>query len=179
MNFILTLNNHFSKKWCDDMIQYFESNEQLHQKGFQGENGRLENTEISLDVFRINLIDKIDEGLSYYKKQYPLISTNIGPWQIFKTCQLMKYTSGQSYSIEHCEHGVSSDKEGFKRVIAWQINLNTIEDFGGTWFSHFDHTITPIQGSLSFWPAAWTHMHKGLVAPKEDKYIITGWYNYE
>ena len=64
MNFILTLNNHFSKmNLRDDMIQYFESNEQLHQKGFQGENGRLENTEISLDVFKIEFnCNKIDES---------------------------------------------------------------------------------------------------------------------
>ena len=29
---------------------------------------------------------------------------------------------------------------------------------------------------MMFWPAYWTHPHKGIPAPKETKYIVTGWF---
>jgi len=35
-----------------------------------------------------------------------------------------------------------------------------------------------VQGNTLIWPADFTHPHKGIVAPKETKYIITGWYNF-
>ena len=31
---------------------------------------------------------------------------------------------------------------------------------------------------MLIWPAGWTHFHKSEIAPKETKYIITGWYVY-
>ena len=49
---------------------------------------------------------------------------------------------------------------------------------GETWFRYYDHTISPNEGSLTFWPAGWTHMHKGLVSSDNEKYIITGWFNF-
>ena len=38
--------------------------------------------------------------------------------------------------------------------------------------------IKPRAGDFYIWPAGWTHMHRGINAPKEIKYIITGWYVY-
>ena len=34
------------------------------------------------------------------------------------------------------------------------------------------------KGKTVIWPAEWTHTHRGIVAPKETKYIATGWYGY-
>ena len=28
------------------------------------------------------------------------------------------------------------------------------------------------------WPVDWTYLHKGCAAPNEEKFIITGWYNF-
>jgi hypothetical protein len=39
-------------------------------------------------------------------------------------------------------------------------------------------TIKTIAGDLYIWPAHWTHLHQGVNAPKENKYIITGWVEY-
>lgn len=181
MNFIRTFKNHFSSKWCKETIDYFENNKQLHHNGYMGGDNRIENTEISIDLRDnkwLHLGEELTKGVTEYKQDYPLIDTNMSPWSLFTSCQLMKYNPGESYKYEHCEHGSTSDGYGLSRVIAWQINLNDIAQEGGTFFNHYNHTIKPTEGSLSFWPAGWTHMHKGLKA-KVNKYIITGWYNFK
>ena len=55
--------------------------------------------------------------------------------------------------------------------------LNDIEEGGGTHFPQQDITLKPKQGDLHIFPAQWTHVHHGIVAPREDKYIVTGWIN--
>ena len=34
-------------------------------------------------------------------------------------------------------------------------------------------------GKLVAWPADFTHMHRGIVAPNETKYVLTGWFGFE
>ena len=40
-------------------------------------------------------------------------------------------------------------------------------------------TMEAIIGRIAIWPAAWTHVHKGQISEIEEKYIATGWFNYE
>ena len=54
--------------------------------------------------------------------------------------------------------------------------LNTVSE-GGTDFYHQEVTIEAIKGRTVFWPSDWTHTHKGQINYKEEKFIITGWYN--
>ena len=184
MNFIKTFEDFFPPDWCKDTISYFENNKSLHVDGYMGKWGILGNTEICInlgDERWQSLVDGLDESVALYKKDYDLLDTNISPWGLFQYCQLMKYKQGESYTQEHCEHGPGIDGNliDLKRVIAWQINLNTISNNGGeTGFRYYDHTISPNEGSLTFWPAGWTHMHKGLVSSDNEKYIITGWFNF-
>ncbi len=181
MNFIRTLKEHFTPDWCKEVIDYFEGNVPLQHKGFLGQDKRIQNTEITIDMRDTQwqpLVDGLNKGIEEYKKDYKHLDNNMSPWSLFVNCQIMRYIPGEAYKYEHCEHGKTSDGWGLSRVIAWQINLNTIENLGGTWFNYYDHTIKPEAGSLSFWPAGWTHMHRGLVSPDKNKYIITGWYNF-
>ena len=60
----------------------------------------------------------------------------------------------------------------------WMIYLNDIKVGGGTHFIHQEFTTKPISGDLYIWPAGWTHMHVGVNAPHERKYILTGWVEY-
>ena len=59
------------------------------------------------------------------------------------------------------------------------LNLNTIKEKGGTEFKFQNHKCAAEQGKLVMWPAGWTHFHKSEIAPKEVKYIITGWVMYK
>jgi len=181
MNFIRTLKEHFTLDWCKEVIDYFEGNVPLQHEGFLGQDKRIQNTEITIDMRDSQwqpLVDGLVKGIAEYKKDYIHLDNNMSPWRLFPYSQIMRYKPGEVYNFEHCEHGKTNDGSGLSRIIAWQINLNTIENQGGTWFNYYDHTIKPEAGSLTFWPAGWTHMHRGLKSPDKNKYIITGWYNF-
>jgi len=39
-------------------------------------------------------------------------------------------------------------------------------------------SVSPKEGLTIMWPVGWTHAHRGTIAPRETKYIITGWYGF-
>lgn len=49
---------------------------------------------------------------------------------------------------------------------------------GGTQFKYQNLTIPAKKGLTLIWPAEWTHTHKGQISIEEEKYIITGWFNF-
>ena len=58
-------------------------------------------------------------------------------------------------------------------------SMNDIAEGGGTRFVYQDYVVRPGKGRTVLWPAGYTHVHCGQVAPHEDKYIITGWWSYD
>ncbi len=57
--------------------------------------------------------------------------------------------------------------------------LNDVEDGGGTEFYHQNLIVKPRKGKTLIWPADWTHTHRGVTSPTQEKYVITGWFNYQ
>ena len=86
----------------------------------------------------------------------------------------MKYEPNNFYNHIHCETG----KNNPYRIFAWMIYLNTIKNGGGTEFLHFNKILIPKAGDMYIWPSGWTHLHRGVVAPQETKYLLTGWVSY-
>ena len=58
------------------------------------------------------------------------------------------------------------------------VYLNTVKDGGETQFYFQDHKEKAEQGKLLIWPVDWTHLHRGIPSPTENKYIFTGWYTF-
>jgi hypothetical protein len=56
--------------------------------------------------------------------------------------------------------------------------LNTVEEGGGTEFYHQKLTVSAEEGVTVIWPADWTFTHRGVVAPREEKIIVTGWLSF-
>ena len=88
----------------------------------------------------------------------------------------MKYKPNNYYNIIHCENG--GNNETLKRVFAFMLFLNDIKKGGGTKFIYQKTTIKAVEGDFYMWPAYWSHFHTGVKAPKETKYILTGWCSY-
>ena len=84
--------------------------------------------------------------------------------------QVKDFTSGIVNVVMPCTYN--------NRHLVWMTYLNDIEEGGGTDFLHQDYTVKPKKGKTVIWPSDWTYTHKGQVAPNEDKYIITGWFDY-
>lgn len=75
----------------------------------------------------------------------------------------------------HAEH--SADSGSASRCLVWMIYLNdTPEGEGTTEFIEQGLRLQPKRGTVVFFPAAWTHTHRGNPVYTCDKYIATGWY---
>ena len=69
---------------------------------------------------------------------------------------------------------VLTNKEG-SRVFVFMWYLNTIDKKDGGYTEFFDGTrLQPECGSLVFFPATWTFLHRGY-PPKVEKYLCNGW----
>jgi hypothetical protein len=80
------------------------------------------------------------------------------------------------YHVWHCEHG---NKFTSDRVLAWTLYLNDVpEGEGETEFLWQGVRIQPKAGMLCIFPAAFTHTHRGNPVYSCDKYIATGWYEF-
>ena len=82
---------------------------------------------------------------------------------------------GQAY---HAWHYESPHPLVCNRVVTWMSYLNTVKKGGETEFKYYGLKAQPKQGTTLIWPAAYTHTHRGLPAPREKKYIITGWFEF-
>jgi hypothetical protein len=49
---------------------------------------------------------------------------------------------------------------------------------GGTEFLHQELIVQPVKGKSLIWPVDWTHTHRGIPSPTQDKYILTGWFEF-
>ena len=95
------------------------------------------------------------------------------------TYKIQKTPPGGGYHVWHCEDSGFLYRD---RVITWMIYLNDIprENGGATDFLHQELSLQPEQGTIVFWPAAYTHTHRGAFLTGDTyKYIATGWFNRE
>ena len=166
------------KKDCYSLINCFNDEKTEKFKGpvnnFTKENNDYFYEYLSLDVSKYVFFKPLTEAIEEYKLEHKFLNSDtFGVWGIARACNFQKYYPGKCYSVEHCEHGY---KESSRRVLAWMIYLNDIKNGdGGTYFPQQRRTLIPAAGDLYIWPAGWTHSHLGLIAEKDEKYIITGW----
>lgn len=122
-----------------------------------------------LDVETNNILDS---GLKLYSDEYP--SFSMQPCHSF-AIKVQKTPPKGGFHIWHCEHGALNNSEG--RNLVWMIYLNNTPDGEGeTEFLEFGRKLQPKKGTVVFFPAAWTHTHRGNPVYTCDKYIATGWY---
>lgn len=65
-----------------------------------------------------------------------------------------------------------------KRIMTMMIYLNDDFEGGETEFINYKRRIKPETGKLLLWPAGYTHVHRGLMPLKGNKYIITTWIEF-
>ncbi len=180
MNLIHHIPKAYSLQSCKLLIDWFESNIEKASPGDVGKE-KLNNLEITLEIKTLesyfNLGNCLSDSIKKFISKYPLLNKNINKWKLNNFAQLMKYEPNNYYNVIHCEN--DGDSRYLKRVFAWMIFLNDIKEGGGTKFIFQDYTAQPIAGDFYIWSAYWTHLHQGINAPKENKYIITGWCDYE
>ena len=168
--------NNFMGGWyidpavCDEIVAKGENHPNVFSAGVK------EYRDCDLQSFDPVLYKKYCEqlfkALEAYKELYPLCYKYLRMWGLTQP-RIQRYDPGAAYRIEHCEN----NGEGFvlTRHLAYMTYLNDIKDGGGTEFIHQGVTTDAETGLTLFWPAGWTHYHRGVVSETETKYIITGW----
>jgi hypothetical protein len=168
--------NNFIAGWyidstvCDNIVKKGEEDISVFLSGIK------QYTDADLKVFDENLFDQYCNNLwpviEAYKKMYPLCFEDLQRWGL-SAPRIQRYEPGMYYNMWHCENqGYPSVRN---RHLAYMTYLNDIDIGGGTEFINQKLTTPAQKGLTLLWPAIWTHYHRGVVAPKDTKYIITGW----
>ena len=180
MNFNHHIKSLYPKQSCKKLIKWFNKNKKRQQRGTYGNRKFLNNKEICIRLQHLEdfygLGKALKEGMDNFTLNHPHINKYIGGWKMDLLMQLMKYQPNQYYTAIHCEN--DGHPHRLQRVFAWQLFLNDIKSGGGTKFIHQKFIAQPIAGDFYMWPAGFTHVHQGVNAPHEEKYLVTGWCSF-
>jgi len=202
-----TLDNFLSHEECQSFIKYFHDmrnagyidnvnhsarkDDQLHLHRetviAQAHHGLAELT---------NKLIKV--GLSSYVSHYPTLAAWLGlgqgdgdqqgghgydfsshdytpfNWGMFSS-KLQRTRPGGGF------HGWHYERDSLitgNRFLAWSIYLNTVIEGGETEFLYKSLRIPAIEGRLALFPVGFAHTHRGNPPLNEDKYILTGWFEF-
>jgi prolyl 4-hydroxylase len=177
------------EKICDDLINLFEKNIDKTTKGKTVHNDGKHTVDLkyksSLDI-SVNMFDKKDqiyfdeygfalsECLKKYVDKYNYVN-QLSKFSILESPNIQKYKPNEGFFAWHFER---NGKPTSSRALVFMTYLNNVED-GGTEFLYQDIITEAKKGLTLFFPVDWTHTHKGQISKTKDKYIITGFFNYE
>lgn len=181
--------SYIDKNLCDDLIDYFESSDKkfkgtfLIGKGYDEDYDpkKKDTTEIHFKPQDTILFDtymnELNKCLEKYKKEYIYCDEGQEIWGLEPWPKIQRYKPKQGYHIWHNENAGS--KSTYKRHLVFMTYLNTVTSGGETGFWDQKVKIKPKKGLTLIWPATWTHTHKGYPPVKQNKYIVTGWWQHE
>ena len=160
---------------CNDVIDLFEKSNPTLRKEHDYYAIFPDITHIKYQILHSTLRTYLKE----YGKKHSFLGKRSN-WDIEEMFNIQKYNPGQYYDswsdTEYWEGHCEQQRSGsVSRVLGWMFYLNDIKKDGGTCWPQQNFTTKPRAGDLYIWPAGWTHSHYGIPAPKEIKYIITGW----
>lgn len=168
-------------KIIDSLIEYYEQSPDK-KPGVIGD-GRVEpGVKDSTDlILKGELFVKYYQYLTQVFKEY--IATypscnQYGSWGIVQWPGIQHYKPGQGFHAWHCER-TDAQAPTCNRHLVFMTYLNDVTDGGETEFLHQKVKIKPEKGLTVIWPADWTFTHRGLSSKTQDKYIVTGWVNYQ
>ena len=178
---------HIDKKICDDLIELFNLNKHLAVEGVSvNTSGAHVDSEIKkcIEMFvkpdfeDINpYLKALGDCVKKYVDEFKTLNKTNKLWTIRSNLKMQKYTApGDGYYRWHCER--DGDAGSVSRLLVFMTYLNTVQKGGHTEFLYQKLKVKPEKGLTLIWPADFTHIHRGNKVEKDDKYIITGWFEY-
>lgn len=166
---------------CDKLIDYHKNSDEK-RPGIIGSGKVVKEVKDSTDLsilddkllseYGIALTQVVDE----YKLLYPWCNM-YGKWGVLKHPQVKHYKPTAAYHGWHTER-TNADPSNSTRHLVFMTYLNTLTDSGETEWLHQNIKVKPEKGLTVIWPADWTFTHRGVPSPSQEKYIVTGWFNY-
>jgi len=169
-------------KVCDALIKYFNNTDNKRQGMIEDEDGPGINidkkdcteTPISPDSNEQVWYDyktELKKVLDLYIEKYP-DANNVAKFRLTENTNIQYYKPGGGFKTWHTERETIST-----RHLVFMTYLNDVDD-GGTEFKNQKIKLPAKKGLTVMWPTDWTHTHRGVISNTQDKYIITGWFNY-
>ena len=175
--------NFIDLKVCDNLINTFNNNKKNQVPGsFTKDNKSLINknwkdsTDLEIDLHDVSLTEyknELSKVLKNYCNKYIHINS-LDYFTVTKKMIIQYYKKGGGFKKWHSERGSKLSQD---RVLVFMTFLNNCKN-GGTEFKYQNLTVPAEKGLTLIWPAEWTHTHKGQISNEEEKYIITGWFNF-
>ena len=169
---------------CDKIIGYHKSSpnqvigttiKEIVHDGVKEKESTDVNLAFNQDIF-LAYTNQLGAVLDEYIEKYPW-SCAFGSFGINDSINVQHYAPKQGYHAWHTER-FNHEYPNVSRHLVFMTYLNDVTENGETEFFHQKIKISPKKGLTVIWPADWTHTHRGISAPQETKYIVTGWYNY-
>ena len=181
-DFILEYNNFMPKQWCEDVIKVFEFSKNSGLTYGRDTPKHIKNdTALDIPTYDTVLLDPnlvkdfVDHFYSHawneYSSKHSILTESYGIVSI----KIQKTLLCEGYHIWHYEDG---SRRYQNRLATFVLYLNDVEEGGETEFLYYPKRIKPKQGKLILWPAGYTHTHRGNPPISNEKYIVTGWLEY-
>ena len=186
--------NSLTEEFCKNVIDKFETDPYREEGKVNQNNPRIDisvkltidtgvtnniawkgEDEILYQALSIALEEYNDYLMEYGKENLPDNGCTLYPAQNYQIkdtgYKVQKYEPNGYYHWHHdwCLHN------GWSRIFTYIWYLNTVKEEDGGWTEFVDGTkIQPKVGSILFFPATWTYVHRGYTT-KVPKYLVNGW----
>ena len=204
-NFIGIFSNAASKEYCERIIRRFEFVKEIQSEG-RGKIWTREESEGANKMSKddstyfmggddvddlpfseagaailgadIPLLKEFSEKMwkcyDVYTKEYGILPT-LMRHKMSPYVRVQKTEPSQGFHVWHCD---SANFLTCRRMLVASLYLNTIEEGGETEFLYQSMRVSPVEGTLVFFPAGWTHPHRGNPPLEGTKYILTTWLEF-
>ena len=182
--------NNFIGQWfiddisiCDELIEYHKNSDVKHAGETSA--GIVASEKLSIDVLvDYNNTDPLIERYlrelkkvcDKYIEKYKFCNA-YNPWNIVEGFNIQYYRPNDGYFAWHTERSTNTSPNN-NRHLAFMTYLNDVDDGGETEFYYQQIKVKPKKGLTLIWAADWTHTHRGITSPTQEKYIVTGWYSF-
>lgn len=171
---------------CDGMISffnednYFPISEGLSSVGVV-DKSRKESLDKSIspitkDYRVLSYLNSLSKIIDLYIQKYEWCNNTEASWRIIENFNIQYYPPNGGFKVFHFER--NGNLKSLTRVLTFMTYLNDVNDGGETEFYYQKLKVKPRKGLTLIWPVDWTHTHRGIVSPTEEKMIVTGWYNF-
>jgi len=170
---------------CDELIEFHKTTPKKRE-GYAGSSEGNVDTSIKESVDTLlyfandntiqNYLAKLLMVTNEYKEKYKYCDA-FAPWNIVESPIIQYYPPMGGYKKWHTERGAKLEPIG-SRHLSFMTYLNDVTDEGETEFYYQQLKIKPEKGLTVIWGADWTFTHRGIPSPSQEKYIVTGWFNY-
>jgi hypothetical protein len=169
---------------CDRLVEYYKNSDEKAAGKITDKDGnkvidpsKKASTDVYLNESPIahEYCNELQTILSHYTEEYKF-SNDVAPFGLTERINIQHYKANEAFHKWHCERN-SNVGASASRHLVFMTYLNDVAQGGETEFYYQELKIKPQKGLTVIFPSDWTHTHKGL-SSNEEKFIVTGWFNY-